>query len=134
MNQPSEEVEVPTTREISKVVKSYQERIRNDGRVPGIYRQIQLLAKKCITLGHIVKAMENYLADPFFGRLDERKRPHIRGFMAYENLMRWQNPSTNDSSLVGLHRLTGARHELPHTPTAVYAAAMDDDDEQVFEL
>lgn len=114
----------PSTREISRVVSFYEKNVRNDGKVIGIFRQIQLMLNKGVTLGQISQAVQNYAKADFTRSLPEPRRHSIRKFMKPEVIRQWAgltNANAADKSLSTLQKLTdqaiAAQQAAPEIPT-----------------
>lgn len=117
------------TRDIARLLQYYEMNIRNDGKILGIFRQVQRLVAKGITLSQISQAMQKYAADPWVKGQDERRRMPVRGFMTVNYIRKWQTDIPDyfaDPALRVLSALTAAGHE--RLPVPVAPLVVEDDD------
>ena len=106
-----------STREISKLVAFYNEQIRPHGKQEqlGIFRNIQRLIGKGISMAQMSRALQNYAADEYVRASDPRLRMNIRSFFSESVIKLWQEPIRRkplDGSLAVLDQLE-AQQILP---------------------
>jgi hypothetical protein len=126
---PAKPEPVLTTREISRLVRYYNEKIRlhsvQDTR--GVYRQIQLLlapkaGRELISPQDVADAIKNYEKDDFTKSLPQQRRMSMRRFFTYENIFVWRKPAVvksvrRDKSFDTLDRVEANMRPVESAPT-----------------
>jgi hypothetical protein len=121
-----------STRDISKLVKFYNEQIRPHSQAEqlGIFRTIQRLLAKGLTMAQMSRALQNYAADDYVKASDPRLRMNIRSFFSEAIIKLWQEPVRRkalDSSLAVLDQLEA--QGVPPKPPRQTLFRFDDESE-----
>lgn len=84
----------PTTRELSRLMKYYNEKIKphSKSQCVGVLRNIQRLLASGTALEDIALALENYANDPWRKANDLRYTKAIRSFFMPDVIAEWQTP------------------------------------------